>query len=64
LEADSQPVQIIVNKIDKDTVHGYISAPRYKPSELAAAGSASVAPVSTKPPASTSNATNPPQSQQ
>ena len=54
-EADSQPVQIIVNKIDKDAVHGYISAPKYKPSELASSGSASVTPVSTKPPAATQN---------
>jgi hypothetical protein len=60
-ENDSQPVQIIVNRIDKDTVHGYISAPKYKPSELAAAGSASVTPVSTKSPA---NAPVPPQPQQ
>jgi hypothetical protein len=46
-------VQIIVNRIDKDTVHGYISAPKYKPSELATVGSASVTPVSTKSPANT-----------
>jgi len=52
-ESDSQPVQIVVNRIDKDLVHGYISAPKYKPSELAAAGSASVTPVSTKSPANT-----------
>jgi uncharacterized coiled-coil protein SlyX len=51
-ENDSQPVQIIVNRIDKDTVHGYISAPKYKPSDLTAIGSASVTPVSTKSPAS------------
>jgi uncharacterized coiled-coil protein SlyX len=60
-ETDSQPVQIIVNRIDKDTVHGYISAAKYKPSELAAIGSASVTPVSTKSPA---NAPNPQQPQQ
>jgi hypothetical protein len=52
-ETDSQPVQIIVNRVDKDAVHGYISAPKYKPSELAAVGSASVTPVSTKSPANT-----------
>ncbi len=60
-DADSQPVQIIVNKIDKDHVHGYISAPKYKPSELAAAGSASVTPVSAKSPASTPSNTPDPQ---
>jgi hypothetical protein len=60
-ESDSQPVQIIVNRIDKDAVHGYISAPKYKPSELAAVGSASVTPVSTK---SSGNAPVPSQPQQ
>ncbi|HKN76990.1 MAG TPA: hypothetical protein VJW94_17565 [Candidatus Acidoferrum sp.] len=60
-ENDSQPVQIIVNRIDKDTVHGYISAPKYKPSELAATGAESVTPVSAKTPA---NAPNPQQPQQ
>lgn len=60
-ESDSQPVQIIVNRIDKDTVHGYISAPKYKSSELAATGSASVTPVSTK---SSANAPVPSQPQQ
>lgn len=58
-ENESQPVQIVVNKIDKDHVHGYISAPKYKPSDLATtgAGSASMTPVSAKTPAAaTSNA--------
>jgi uncharacterized coiled-coil protein SlyX len=30
-----QPVQVVVNKIDKNTVHGYVSAPRYRESNLA-----------------------------
>ncbi|MBZ5659843.1 MAG: hypothetical protein LAO08_05490 [Acidobacteriia bacterium] len=30
-----QPVQIVVNQIDKNHVHGYISAPKYRESELA-----------------------------
>jgi uncharacterized coiled-coil protein SlyX len=63
-ENDSQPVQIVVNRIDKDFVHGYISAPKYKPSELAAVGSASVTPVSTKSPANTPNPQEPQQPQQ
>jgi hypothetical protein len=29
-----QPVQVVVNKIDKDRMHGYVSAPRYTESEL------------------------------
>jgi uncharacterized coiled-coil protein SlyX len=62
-ENDSQPVQIIVNRIDKDAVHGYISAPKYKPSELTAVGSANVTPVSTKSPAS-AQVPSPPEPQQ
>lgn len=45
-ESDSQPVQVVVNRISKDLVHGYVSAPKYKPSELAVASSSTVAPVS------------------
>ena len=30
-----QPVQVVVNKIDKDHIHGYVSAPKYRESELA-----------------------------
>jgi uncharacterized coiled-coil protein SlyX len=63
-ENESQPVQIVVNRIDKDLVHGYISAPKYKPSELAAAGAASVTPVSTKSPANTPIPQDPQQPQQ
>ncbi len=63
-ENDSQPVQIIVNRIDKDTVHGYISAPKYKPSELSAIGVASVTPVSTKSPANAPVPSQPQQPQQ
>jgi uncharacterized coiled-coil protein SlyX len=63
-ESDSQPVQIIVNRIDKDTVHGYISAPKYKSPELAAVGSANVTPVSTKSPANAPVPSQPQQPQQ
>jgi len=45
-ENDSQPVQVVVNRIGKDMVHGYVSAPKYKPSELAAAGSPNAVPAS------------------
>lgn len=41
----SQPMQVVVNRITKDLVHGYVSAPKYKPSELAAMGASSVNPV-------------------
>src|SRR5207248_3221102 len=51
-ENESQPVQIVVNKISKTSVHGYISAPKYRPSELAAsdASAATVTPVAEHPP--------------
>jgi hypothetical protein len=47
MEDDSQPLQVVVNRVQKDRVHGYINAPRYKPSELAASstGIATVTPV-------------------
>lgn len=50
-ENDAQPVQVVVNRIAKDTVHGYVSAPKYKASELAAgtAGAANITPVATHP---------------
>jgi hypothetical protein len=46
-ENESQPVQVVVNKISKNSVHGYISAPKYRPSELAASdtSAAKVTPV-------------------
>ena len=34
-ENDAQPVQVVVNRVEKNLVHGYVSAPKYKPSELA-----------------------------
>jgi uncharacterized coiled-coil protein SlyX len=41
VENESQPVQIVVNRIEKNLIHGYVSAPKYKPSELATSGAAS-----------------------
>lgn len=70
-ENESQPVQIVVNKIGKDFVHGYVSAPRYKPSELNTSGSAAgatVTPVAAKTPAAATtpnpNPQQPPPQQQ
>ena len=40
---DRQAVELIVNSITKDHVHGYISAPRYRASELASAAGNGVA---------------------
>jgi hypothetical protein len=63
-EADQpQPVQVVVNKIGKDRIHGYVSAPKYKESELASnavqASPASISnSVSTPSPASSSHSTS------
>lgn len=43
-ENESQPVQVVVNRITKDVVHGYVSAPKYRVSELATTGTSSVNP--------------------
>ena len=58
-ENDSQPVQVVVNRVDKNLVHGYVSAPKYKPSELAAAGEATVTPVAAHAQAPDQNPQNP-----
>jgi hypothetical protein len=40
-EPDSpQPVEIVINDISKDHIHGYVSAPKYRQSELASNNSA------------------------
>jgi len=51
-ESEGQPVQIVVNKISRNFVHGYISAPKYRASELASAasGAGTLTPVSTTTP--------------
>jgi len=33
-DTDSTPVQVVVNKIGKDSVHGYVSAPKYSAAEF------------------------------
>jgi hypothetical protein len=67
-ENESQPVQIVVIRIEKNLIHGYVSAPKYKPSELATSGAAgALTPVAAHvPPANgtdnqTQPNTNPPQ---
>jgi len=43
---DPQPLQVVVNKVEKNHVYGYVNAPKYRNSELAAVGGAAVRPVS------------------
>ncbi len=57
---DPQPVQVVVNKIDKNHVHGYVSEPKYRQSRVAAG----VAPVSATTPATNQTPVNPPNEQQ
>ena len=46
-ENESQPVQVVVMRIEKNLIHGYVSAPKYRPSELATSGApGSLTPVS------------------
>lgn len=33
-----QPVEVVINQIDKNHIHGYIAAPKYRQSELASMG--------------------------
>ncbi len=49
-ENGAQPVQVVVNRIEKNVVHGYVSAPKYNQSELAALSSSSGAPASSNTP--------------
>jgi hypothetical protein len=62
-ENESQPVQVVVNRVEKNLVHGYVSAPKYKASELAASGSgaATITPVSAHPQSTEQNPQSPKQ---
>jgi septal ring factor EnvC (AmiA/AmiB activator) len=51
-ENGAQPIQVVVNRVEKNLVHGYVSAPKYKQSELAALSTStnsSAAPASNDP---------------
>ena len=52
-ETGGQPLQIVVNKIGRNTAHGYISVPKYRESELASStgGTPALTPVSATTPA-------------
>jgi hypothetical protein len=47
LQDESQPVQLVVNQISKDQIQGYVSAPKYKRSELGDTASAGPPPAQT-----------------
>ena len=44
-ETGGESVQVVVNKIEKNVVHGYVNAPKYKKSELAALGTSAATPA-------------------
>jgi hypothetical protein len=51
-----QPMEIVINSITKDHIHGYISAPKYRNSELATMQSASAATPTSAPASSAATA--------
>jgi len=54
-----EPVQVIVNKIDKDHIHGYVSAPKYRESELASNASAQISAAPSSATGSTTTSSSP-----
>jgi len=46
-ENGGQPIQVVVNHIGKNVIHGYVSAPKYKTSELSALSSSVTTPAPT-----------------
>ncbi len=63
-----QPVEVVINSIKKNHIHGYVSTPKYKPSELAAMAAANssgdttqTAASATQPASATANSSASPQ---
>lgn len=47
----AQPIEIVINEVTKNHIHGYVSAPKYRQSELAAASNNGADQASSQPPA-------------
>ena len=58
-----QPAQIVINSISKDHIHGYVSAPRYRQSELASMPNNTSASASTDQATSSATAASSPRQQ-
>jgi len=58
-----QPAQIVINSITKDHIHGYVSAPRYRQSELASMPNNTSASASTDQATSSATAASSPRQQ-
>src|SRR5271166_2090176 len=54
-----QPVEIVINSISKDHIHGYVSAPRYRQSELASMSNNAGGNTSTDPTTSSATTASP-----
>jgi hypothetical protein len=52
-EGYTQPLELVINRIDKDSVKGYVSEPKVRSKEQAAAVATPPATVAVNPPAST-----------
>jgi hypothetical protein len=48
----TQPLELVINRIDVDTVHGYVSEPKYRSTEQAAGPVSQPTSASVNPPAS------------
>jgi hypothetical protein len=55
-----QPVELVINSVSKDHIHGYVSAPKYSQSELASMSNANTQAGATGATQTPSNATAPP----
>ena len=44
---ESRPLELVINRISKDHIHGYISAPKYRNSELTASSDSAASPATT-----------------
>jgi hypothetical protein len=45
---DAQPVQVVVNKIEKNWAHGYVSAPKYGRADLSTNSAPAAPPAPTR----------------
>jgi hypothetical protein len=54
-----QPVQVVVNQINKDHIHGYVSAPKYRESELTSSNNVQPTSISTSSSASAQSLPSP-----
>lgn len=59
MPGSGQPVELVINSVTKDHIHGYVSAPRYRQSELASMSNANANPNGGNTQADNSNAASP-----